>query len=360
MRRLGRLLVCGALLLVLVAPVASAAPFGDLAQQSVDPDVVVMTTDVDESGDAVWTVAYRIRLQDANDTEAFESLQADIETNQSAYTERFGDRMRSTAATAENATGREMAIENVSVAATQETFGQQYGVITYRFEWTNFAATEGDTLVIGDAIAGLFLDSETTLTIRWPADYTADTVAPTPDEQSEGSATWQGQQQFRTDEPRIEASPGGASGAGGLSPLLLGGLAVAVVAVAGAAWALRERGAVAPIDGAAGAAASESDGDDGSDGGADSGADQPPAELLSNEEQVLQLLEQNGGRIKQQAIASDLDWTAAKTSQVIGGLRDEGRVETFRIGRENVVTLPDVDVTDTDDGDADAEPDQAE
>jgi uncharacterized membrane protein len=52
------------------------------------------------------------------------------------------------------------------------------------------------------------------------------------------------------------------------------------------------------------------------------------------------LLEDNGGRIKQQRIAEEYDWTDAKTSQVVGSLREDDAVETFRIGRENVVALP--------------------
>ncbi|MFC7196821.1 helix-turn-helix transcriptional regulator [Halosimplex aquaticum] len=55
---------------------------------------------------------------------------------------------------------------------------------------------------------------------------------------------------------------------------------------------------------------------------------------------MLRLLEENGGRVKQQRIAGELDWTDAKTSQVVGNLREDDAVETFRIGRENVVTLP--------------------
>jgi len=81
------------------------------------------------------------------------------------------------------------------------------------------------------------------------------------------------------------------------------------------------------------------------------GGDTPP-ELLSSGERVLWLLEQNGGRMRQQAVAERLDWTAAKTSQVVSDLRENGAIESFRIGRENVLTLPDVGIMDpTDDGD---------
>jgi uncharacterized membrane protein len=74
----------------------------------------------------------------------------------------------------------------------------------------------------------------------------------------------------------------------------------------------------------------------GAAGAADAAAD----ELLSNEERVERLLERNGGRVKQQEIVSGLEWTEAKTSQVVNAMHEDGRIEKFRIGRENVVKLP--------------------
>jgi hypothetical protein len=323
------------LVLLPLAPVTAAAQFDGLAQQSVDADVVVMEADIAESGDAQWRIAYRIRLADDSDTQAFEDLQADIAANTSAYTDRFRDRMGQTVTTASDATGREMAIENLSVETSQENFGQSYGVVTYRFRWTNFAATDGDRIEAGDALSGLFLDSDTSLTLRWPAEYTAQSVTPNPDERDERSATWRGQQSFGSDEPRLTLTSGG----GGPNPLLLGAAALGVVLVGAGVYAARRRLIFAGGDGAESAAEAAA-------AGAAAGASAPPDDLLSNEEQVLQLLRDNGGRIKQQRIAEDLEWTDAKTSQVVGGLREDDEVETFRIGRENVVTLPDTDITD--------------
>jgi uncharacterized membrane protein len=39
-------------------------------------------------------------------------------------------------------------------------------------------------------------------------------------------------------------------------------------------------------------------------------------------------------------VVSELDWSAARTSQVVSSLRDDGQIETFRLGRENVLKLP--------------------
>jgi uncharacterized membrane protein len=44
--------------------------------------------------------------------------------------------------------------------------------------------------------------------------------------------------------------------------------------------------------------------------------------------------------VKQQEIVSGLEWTEAKTSQVVNAMHEDGRIEKFRIGRENVVKLP--------------------
>jgi len=65
-----------------------------------------------------------------------------------------------------------------------------------------------------------------------------------------------------------------------------------------------------------------------------------PRELLSNEERVLRVLEDHGGRMKQQQVVAELDWTEAKTSQVVTSMREDDQLEVFRIGRENVLALP--------------------
>ena len=334
-----------------VAP-GEESPF---AQSAVDADVVVMDVALGPDGTARWEVSFRTRLEDDNATAAFESVRADIEANSSAYTAQFGDRMRRTAATAANATGREMAVENVTVEAAESDPLGEYGVVTYRFRWANFAVSEGGRIEAGDALSGLFLDSDTRLVVRWPEGYEARSVTPEPSDEYDDRVVWEGPIDFTSEEPRVVAGqPGPLSGLG--LPLLAGGLLL-VATVAGAV-VLARRGGLAEADtsgegpaggasgGEAGGAAAASAGgdagdvtdDDGEEGGGSD--DGPPEELLSNEERVLHLLDERGGRIKQQEIAGELDWTDAKTSQVIGKLRDQDEVETFRIGRENVVALP--------------------
>jgi hypothetical protein len=340
-----------------VPPTTQAQTGADalFAQTQVDPDIVVMRADVRESGDAAWTVDLRVRLASENETAAFESVQDDVEANASAFTGQFGTGMNRTVRSAENATDREMALANLTVSATIEGTPQRYGVLTYRFTWENFAGVDGDRLRVGDALSGFFLDSESSLVLAWPDGYERTSVTPPPDQSSSDSVTWNGRTSFGPEEPRLVVSTG--TSASGLPGTMLLAAVVAVAALLAGGWLvagrLREDDSGEPLGDDAGGASAATDTAGGSgtdaDGTGAAGEDtaesddeatEPPEELLSNEERVIKLLEANGGRIKQQQIATEYDWTDAKTSQVVGSLRDEDAVETFRIGRENVVALP--------------------
>ncbi|GGJ02660.1 hypothetical protein GCM10008995_10530 [Halobellus salinus] len=420
------------------APV-SAQPADRIAGTQVDPDDVSLGVDLRTDGSAAWTVEYRVRLDDDNTTRAFESLRDDIEANDTRYVSEFRGRMVATADTAENATGREMEIRNVSVTASRQELPQEYGVLSYTFAWTNFSVIDERSITAGDALTGFFLDSETSMQFSWPPGYAVETAQPDPDEIRSASriAVWNGQVDFGPNEPTLivteraaggttttapgdgvaDGSGGGGSagdGSGGADGnsdggLLLGAIAVIGVALAAAGivyWRRRHDSAVdasgSPAgvetglsqsagDGAAagapGSSDLETDGRDGSEaastggdgaaadatdngaGGGTAGAgagrgtaagppadgsnDDPPwaDELLSNREQVLALVEHGGGRMKQQEVAQTLDWTDAKTSQVVRKMREEGDLDAFRLGRENVLVLPDEEFRPSD-GDA--------
>ena len=192
------------------------------------------------------------------------------------------------------------------------------------------------------------------------------------------AVVWNGPVDFSAGQPRIAVAP-----AGPLSGVPTAGLVAlfAVLVVAGTT-AYRRRNAgddggegVVATDTAVGSetagsetAASDGtaasgksglggDGDADTSGESDDEADAAPtvdSDLLSNEEQVLRLIESQGGRMKQKQVAEELDWTAAKTSQVVTGLRDEGDLDGFRLGRENVLSLPEFE-PDGDASDEDAE-----
>jgi uncharacterized membrane protein len=346
-----------------------------------DPDDVLIEAALQPNGTGEIRIEYRVELDDENTTEAFERHREDIESNREEYREGFRTDMESTVDNAESATGREMAVANVSVDARREALGPESGVITYRFAWIGFAATNGTALEAGDALGGIYLDENTTLIIAWPEAYDRVSVAPTPGETRERSVVWSGGLYFTSSEPSLTVSSkeprtttgtpaiGGVSTSESILPsvgdrgAVVGFLGLVILVVLlGVAY--RRSGGFRPgeertgdgDDGSAGKKTEDSpsgDGGTGGDGVTNAGAAAGGAgstggdeELLSNEEQVLDALNDHGGRMKQQEIADELDWTDAKTSKVIGEMRENDAIETFRLGRENVVTLPDTGIGD--------------
>jgi len=362
---------------------ADGPPIGAAYQQEIDPDSVRLTLSVEADGSARWRIEYWTELNDDNETEAFEQLRDDVAASPDEYTARFANRTNRTVASAENATGREMSAGEFGVSATKETIPQEYGVLTYTFEWRGFAAVDGDRLRIGDAIDRFYLNDRTRLVIGWPDEYQLVSATPDADEQRDDAVLWRGTRtDFVTGEPRVVVEEGDGTGGGGDnggagssggddsggSPLPWIGAALALFALAGGGLAfLRRNGdddadaAVAASGAAASRDAEPSDGtpveardadsaesgdpdaEDADVDGEDAADDGPPPELLSNEERVQQVLEDNGSRMRQQELVEETGWTEAKTSQVVGEMRESGALETFRLGRENVLKLPDDD-----------------
>jgi hypothetical protein len=367
------------------------SPFG--LPQEFDPDTVALGAELAADGDAEWEFTYRMQLATDNETEAFKELRDDISANTSEYLDQFRGRITNTVDAAENATEREMAVANVSVSTRFNSLNEDsLGRVTYSFEWRGFATADGDRVTAGDALEGFYLDNQTSLTVSWPSGYALESVDPVGTEPRERAVSWSGPLDFGPDQPRVQIAPaaeptttsptetttteapgGSGNGAGGdggggnadtttlVVPAAVGAIVAVLVLGAGGWLYLRRRGTDGSLDGfddgsgasgdggapgaragdapAAGSAAAGADGGE-SPAGDDDG---PPSELLSNEERVEQFLESQGGRAKQQAVVETLDWTEAKTSQVVNEMQDAGDIEKFRIGRENVLKLPDAE-----------------
>jgi hypothetical protein len=344
--------VCFVLVAALVVPTAAATAHdgrrvGLLSAPLPDAEDVLISIDLEANGTAHWQVQYRYPLESEEQTEAFEAFRRDVEANRSAYREQFRRTMDQTVRIAENQTGREMSLSDPSVTTRRQPVPQETGVVIYEITWHGFGVSDSDALTAGSVLSGFYLDPATALTMTWPATYQVSRATPSPDTKSQNRVTWAGERTFGADEPRLQltqpgpttkqASAGadqttgprtGASDGGSLvTPLVIGLLSIAVLG--GGFVVVRRRGTA--TDDANGTPTASESGD-------------PPEALLSNEERVLALLEANGGRMKQKAVADELGWRASKTSKVVSSLQDDGEVDVFRLGRENVLTLPDVSI----------------
>lgn len=66
----------------------------------------------------------------------------------------------------------------------------------------------------------------------------------------------------------------------------------------------------------------------------------PVEAAFTNEEQVLGLLEANGGRMRQTRIVEATGWSKSKVSMLLTEMESEGTISKLRVGRENIISRP--------------------
>jgi uncharacterized membrane protein len=388
-----------------LAPDASeATALGDSAavpqvDDGSDDTQLRTTVDISLRSDrsAYWRVETHYALDSENETRAFETLARQYEAGEADAGPDIV-LFRSLADRASESTGRPMAIENVTYhSAIDEADGR--GTLALTFRWTNFLRRgDNETLVLDDVFTLPTAESDDQKTwlsifgsdqeilIRPPDGYTV-TGTSIPVQQRESAIVLAEPSDFEgeTSELRVTYTAIGAAGGLPIGLLAGGGFAALVILLAGA-WVLRgreESGGALPweeppvADDRSAATSGTVSGPNDDNGGAppngrsDSGepSSEPEAaaavggagsgaavsaddaesgvesevdlSLLSDEERVEHLLEQNGGRMKQATIVDETGWSDAKVSQLLSSMADEGRVDKLRLGRENLISLPD-------------------
>ncbi|WP_440007019.1 helix-turn-helix transcriptional regulator [Halomicrococcus sp. SG-WS-1] len=306
-------------------------------------------------GDAHWNVSTRFALDGANETAAFERLGKEFERGQNdvGYSVEL---FRKVARLAADETGRTMRIRQVD---RSYHVGNGTGRLSLTFTWTNFSRTPGDRIVVRDAFlldggnsTWLWeLRDDQRLVIQKPEGYH---VKSSPNKGHEnGTLRYEGPTSFFPGEIAVTYEKNSGQGPSQESFDWRGLLGIVlllfVVSTGGAGlYVLAQRRDEESSDDAppaeeqtfdrAGSLAPEPDASDG---------DTDP-ELLSDEERVEHMLRRNGGRMKQADIVTETNWSNAKVSQLLSSMADEGQVDKLRIGRENLITLPDEEVGDFD------------
>ncbi|MEZ3163740.1 hypothetical protein ABNG03_04265 [Halorubrum sp. RMP-47] len=325
----------------------------------------------DRSAD--WTVAVRYSLADENETATFRTVGDRFRDGEVGPDVELFEGFRREA---NRNVDRSMAIEGVDREFDVHEDPSEFDVATddaaavgelrLTFTWTAFLAQDGENLVLGDALTtpenGTWLRSlgaDQTLEVRTPEGYTVTSTPSTAVTQlSDGDVIIEGPQTFNGGEPvAIVYGPAGAA-----SPpwgMFLAAIVLAAVLVAGSVVGYRrvsaEGGAPgdpiangegnAPADTERRSADDPNAGEMEDPGAADESADgeggEPDLSLLSDEERVERLLGENGGRMRQADIVAETGWSDAKVSQLLSAMADEKRVEKLRLGRENLISLPD-------------------
>ncbi len=171
----------------------------------------IITVDVNESGDAVWTMEKFFPLSQS-DLGQWESA---IKTGQNMSKYRniseYEVIIKSFQDSAINFSNRTMEVENFSITYdTRKTLSDGLGIIRYTFKWKNFSYNDSEKIFIGDAFPGnvLLLSPDNQLIIKIPEGYEATNATPEYDKKNGNLLIWDGTlyNNFSNGEPFIVLS----------------------------------------------------------------------------------------------------------------------------------------------------------
>lgn len=336
---------------------------------------------VHDDGSAEWTFRFQRTLTNETERNDFHAYADQFNENSTDLYADFQRRARTLTAEGANVTGRPMNATGFEKRAFVNTLGNQ-GVVELTFRWTAFApVTDDGTVTVGDVFeGGLYIRSDQRLVVRRGPGLGFDSASPSPDSISgnsladSDSITWAGERSFTDERPRIVLVPpatdsstetgssGGASAGQGTptvsggSPSVAGttpgstggdGLGLLPLVGLGAVLLLGLGAAVAYRSGAFGGARATIDDDDGDLPGAVSASSEatatpepaiPDEELLSDEDRVMGLLDDRGGRMKQVDIVEETGWSKSKVSMLLSDMEEEELISKLRVGRENIIS----------------------
>ena len=293
----------GAVILFIGILLVTAASAQDLPELG-----TTYRVDVQEGGTASWTIEQRYQLESQEEISVFEEYVLEFQDNRSEYIAEFKEEMEVTLETASTASGRPMRGSAYTVyIKTEHTPTGTYGVVVYQFDWEGFANTSGNSIMVGDALPdGLFLSQDYTLIINYPSRCEVVKVSPEPDERNSYSLIWYGMRAFSPEEPHIELKAGGGISFQVLILILVG------LMLAGAYYYIHKsyRGPSGEYD-----------------------------RIESDEDRVLHLLEEAGRELYQSEIVRKTEFSKSKVSAIIKSLKEGGRIQKIRKGRENLIRL---------------------
>ncbi len=170
----------------------------------------IITVDVNESTDALWTMEKYIHFTKESDFS--EWIQMDHNLSRYRNIPEYEEIIKSFQNSSGNFSNRSMIVENFSISYdTKKTISERLGIIRYSFVWKNFSYNDSGKIYIGDAFPGgvLFLSTDNQLIIRIPEGYNVTNVRPVFDKKNGNLLIWDGTlySNFSKGEPFVELSP---------------------------------------------------------------------------------------------------------------------------------------------------------
>ena len=329
-----------------------------------DFDTTTFDITVHENGSATWTFRYELRLDEDNDSATQENFEAFAEEFESEETGMYVQFREQAAAMVDgnDQIDREMEASNFNRSATVDGQLNSIGVVEMSFQWDGFAETDDGAVVVGDVFQDLYITDDQSIAIQPGGDLEFQRAEPEPDYvgtslSDASSIQWSGEQEFLDGQPYVVLEEPGAGSTGdsgtlsdgtiagdGLLPWALALFVLALGLAAGAVWYRRSSGDA--VGSSSTATGPTDDSNDTLEATTRDGIDEPATadplsdeELLTDEDRVVTLIRENGGRMKQVNIVEETGWSKSKVSMLLSDMEEDGTISKLRVGRENIISL---------------------
>ncbi|SDR06948.1 helix-turn-helix transcriptional regulator [Natronobacterium texcoconense] len=340
-----------------------------------DFDTTTFDITVHENGSATWTFRYEQRFDGDDETEQRENFEAfaeqfESESDDTGLYDRFQSQAQSMTNTGIDETDREMDATNFNRSARIEGQLNPVGVVEMSFTWHGFAAVDDqqNQLAVGDVFQGIYLTEDQTIIVRPDDGLEFQTANPDPQYvgtslEGASSIRWSGQREFIDGHPRIILEPEGGDGGGivgssgsvwpetdgdGTPWIAAIGVGILVLALATlAVWYRRQgtrdgdtaRPVPTPPTADESPTGPQTESSPDTTAGEQSTTPLEDDELLTDEDRVVKLIRENGGRMKQVNIVEETGWSKSKVSMLLSDMEDDGTISKLRVGRENIISL---------------------
>ncbi|NUE01706.1 hypothetical protein HUB97_04245 [Halorubraceae archaeon YAN] len=354
-----------------VAVASSAATISDDTSTTMSSELTVsdispqtqISIQLSADRSASWEVQIQYELESDEEIATFEELAEEFESGNPTVGPQVST-FENFAALSASETDRQMEIESVSRSASLDG---SVGTLTLEFVWTEFLSEDGSRLVLDDAFELgeddrwlRTLGDNQELQITAPEGYSIVRSSVSFEENTvvqEGPHVFDREEHISMTFEQNTIGPANPDGVFGTWGLLFAGVVVTVAVLVGALL-LRNRNTPIPFISSDQTQSSSSRNEHGMDStgtpsetsGEQSTAppdveDKPEEDLslLSDEERVERLLELNGGRMRQAMIVKETGWSDAKVSQLLSAMESDDQIEKLRLGRENLISLPEYD-----------------
>jgi len=284
----------------------------------------VITIDVYENGNAVWTMEEYLPLANQDEINEWEEyIQSGESTEQYQYDiEEFRGRIEWFIILAELSSNRSMNAENYNLSYdTLNTLSGAFGIVRFSFEWTNFSHTDSNKIFIGDVFSeGMILSSDNVLIIEIPENHEVASVSPNYDRHDGNRLMWEGTiaRSFNKGEPALVLSREKTdTGIWVLVP--------ALVILAAAASVILFKHKKSSISG--------------TKDNAYPILSPTATEVPEDEDMIEQILIRSGGQMYQSEIVKLSGLSKSKISIVLSKMKEDGKIIKIKKGKGNIIRL---------------------